>query len=139
MDLSRLLRCIAEVETGNDDTRIGKHGERSRYQIKRSVWNQYQNGTYAFFAAFCWGATADFVALRHVQWLDKTLPRGSEIERNFRHYAIAWCWNGGLDSWNGPRYSSNARINNYAVRVTNLYDDPTFPILPTPRLTKHLS
>ncbi len=41
LNITVLLRAIAEIETGNDDSAIGKAGERSRYQIKKDVWFQY--------------------------------------------------------------------------------------------------
>jgi hypothetical protein len=120
-DLSLLLHCIAEVETGNDDSKIGPKGERSRYQISRTVWEQHYEA-YTF-DKFCKGCFAKGVAHEHLLWLDRHIPHITPIERDFREYALTWCWHGGLSTWNRA-YDIN--LNNYAVRVTNLYDDPQF-------------
>lgn len=137
VNLQRLLRCIAEVETGNDDTKVGKNGERSRYQISITVWSQHIDPVsdifwYRNFERECNGDIAKQVALRHVQWLDKTIPRISITEVHFRPYALAWAWHGGLESWTHQddlarfQHSTRVRLNNYATRVTNLYDDAKF-------------
>lgn len=36
-----ILKCISEIESGNVDIARGKDGERSRYQLKQEVWEQY--------------------------------------------------------------------------------------------------
>lgn len=135
-DLSRLLRCLAEVETGNDDTKVGRGGERSRYQISEEVWNQHMSrmvtgfGTLLLVNSFwlnCNGKQAEICAYRHILWLDRHLPRITPTERLFRQFPLAWSWKGGLSSWHARLdFSHKIDLNNYAVRVTNLYDDPTF-------------
>jgi hypothetical protein len=138
VDLALLLKCIAQVESGTlehpegDDSRVGPKGERSKYQIKQIVWDQhfkYCRGP-IFFRECCSGETANVVALKHIRWLDSSLPRTTPIEKGFREYALAWCWHGGLSSWKeaGPEYEFwkqpaklRIRLNNYATRVTNLY------------------
>jgi hypothetical protein len=35
---STLLACLSELESGNDDYKVGRAGEVSRYQIKPEVW-----------------------------------------------------------------------------------------------------
>jgi hypothetical protein len=132
VDLSLLLHCIAEVETGNDDSKVGKGGERSRYQISETVWRQHQDLTHNsrewmtwYFQQCCKGEDAQDIALRHLRWLDRHILRITPIERDFRAFALAWCWKGGLSSW-GKAFS--IPLNNYAVRVTNLYDDPQFKL-----------
>lgn len=119
VDLSRLLRCIAEVESGNNDAKVGRHGERSRYQIKARVWYDYTVHNFNE----CHGQRAISIAWEHLHWLNNHLPHDLFSEREFRQYPLAVAWNGGLATWQS-RLST--RVANYATRVTNLYDDPTF-------------
>jgi hypothetical protein len=130
VDLSLLLHCIAEVETGNDDSKVGKGGERSRYQISEVVWRQHgdeyiQKFPITSFREQCNGKDAYNCAMSHLLWLDRHILHITPIERDFRAFALAWCWKGGLSSW-GKAFS--IPLNNYAVRVTNLYDDPQFKL-----------
>jgi hypothetical protein len=142
-DLSLLLRCIAMVETGTkenpdgDDTRVGPSGERSKYQITFNVWKQHQDLTHDdsewmkwYWQQCCNGEDAKHIAMRHIRWLDKTLPRKSALEREMREYVLAWAWNGGASSWNTHLSTgsylngwNNVKYNNYATRVSNLYSD----------------
>ncbi len=129
LDLSLLLRAIAEVESGNDDLKVGPRGELSRYQIHANMW--YQHRKDLNFQMACNGLRAKDCAMVHLAWLDKNLPRESSVEVSFREYALAWCWHGGLSTWvhergQAPSGERRRRLNNYAVRVTNLYSDPAF-------------
>ena len=38
-----LLACLSEFESGNDDRKVGRAGEISRYQIKPEVWRDFSN------------------------------------------------------------------------------------------------
>lgn len=127
VDLSLLLHCIAQVETGNNDLKIGPKGERSRYQISEKVWYQHWP-TRPFYR--CRGDAAMYTAVDHICWLDRNLTYG--VWDTFKTYPLAWCWHGGLESWTD--YNSNrksmslntrntVRLCNYATRVCNLYDD----------------
>lgn len=110
LNYAKLLRAIAEVETGGNDGRIGRHGERSQYQIKASVWQQHCPGV-SF--SSCRGLAAHQIARDHLHWLDTNL--GATTCR--REFALAWVWNGGLNSWD----TRNAARYDYANRVCNLY------------------
>lgn len=130
LDLQLLLYCIAEVETGNDDTKIGPGGERSRYQISEVVWRQHQDLTHRdsewmkwYWQQCCKGDDAERVAMRHLLWLNSHLPHTTSLETDLRDYCLAWCWRGGLHAWKTNHPSNRININNYAVRVSNLYQD----------------
>lgn len=114
LDRSRFLACIAQVETGNDDTKIGPCGSRSRYQIHRNTWYQY---TTQNFVLECWGRTALEVAQAHLTWLIKHLDRPTP-------YRLALAWHRGLNwvqAQEAVLYSSG-----FAYRVHNLYHDSDF-------------
>ena len=40
-DFEAKLRAISQIESNDNDKAKGRHGELSRYQIKRSVWRQH--------------------------------------------------------------------------------------------------
>lgn len=40
IDLPIYLRTIAQIETGDNPTKIGRDGERTRWQIRRTEWEQ---------------------------------------------------------------------------------------------------
>lgn len=126
--LSRLLRCIAEVETGNDDFKIGLNGERSRYQITPAVWNQ-RNGfltpsklSVEHFEMYCRGSEATTWASIHLRWLDAHLPPCT------RPFWLAFAWHAGLErtklELRGASVSPG--LYAYARKVTNLYEDVKF-------------
>jgi hypothetical protein len=110
VDLSRLLTCIAEVESGNRDDKVGSHGERSRYQITEVVWKQHT--TLPFDR--CHGFMAEYVARKHLLWLVENgvtpLP-----------FPLALAWNGGLERWKAGKVFQ--RHHNYASRVNSLYQN----------------
>lgn len=118
LDLSRLLRAIAWVESGNRDNLIGPCGERSRYQITRGVFHQYSKLPHEH----CHGPYADWIAWQHLVWLYNLLHNKQTREEVF---TLAWAWRAGptpilhnLFSWR------NDIFNDYATRVFNLYHDP---------------
>jgi hypothetical protein len=125
VDLSRLLFCIALVETGNRDDLIGPGGERSRYQITERVWRDVLRSSWEPFEN-CKGIMADSVARAHLLWLDSSLPGTSPLEETHRDYVLAGCWHGGLESFVRGRW--NTKIVNYAGRVSNLYNDPALVV-----------
>lgn len=115
LDLSRLLACIALVETGGDDTRIGKSGERSKYQIGEKVWDQHMRETCFCFERDCHTTLATLVAWRHSQWLHTHI--GPNV------FALALGWHVGLENWRTARFQLPQRY--YGERVRNLYNDTT--------------
>ena len=120
VDLPLLLDCIALVETGGDDTKIGKSGERSKYQIGEKVWIQHVSAevhpfTRRNFAAVCKGAYARNVAMTHITWLHQSI--GPSV------FAIALAWHVGLEGWRDARFQRSQR--HYGERVRNLYRQQT--------------
>lgn len=109
LNLSKLLDAIAQVETGNRDHLIGPSGERSRYQISRLVWRQW-NGSAPFHK--CTGPAARACAYDHLLWLHTHLP-SPDI------YSLAYSWRGGLTAYRHK--AINGAYHDYATRVVNLY------------------
>lgn len=116
--LLRLAKCIAEVETGQNDDAVGKAGERSKYQISRIVWEQHFPGR-AFIE--CYGINADECAIKHLSWLKQNLPRNN-------HFWVVYAWNAGLTN---TRIAMSKAITyppsyEFAEHVENLYNDRNF-------------
>ena len=116
--LLRLAKCIAEVETGQNDDAVGRAGERSKYQISRIVWEQHFPGR-AFIE--CYGINADECAIKHLSWLKQNLPRNN-------HFWVVYAWNAGLTN---TRIAMSKAITyppsyEFAEHVENLYNDRNF-------------
>lgn len=116
VDLDRLLDCIAAVETGNDDGKVGPCGSRSRYQISYQVWFQHRGRSEAFSA--CRGARATAIARKHLEWLAGHMQKPTA-------FSLAWAWNGGLESWFTRDFQGakarKSKLHDYATRVNALY------------------
>lgn len=116
INLSILLSAIALVESGNDDNAIGRHGERSRYQITATVWRQHEK-RWPFGAATN-PIVAKRVASRHLRWFVRNgIPETP--------WEMAYAWNCGrtatLRRILGVRQS--AAGSRYAWRVERTYND----------------
>lgn len=114
VDHRKLLRAIEQVE-GADYWRVGKAGERSKFQIMPEVWMQH-SGMPFYMASSNWSAALDEqerVALCHIKWLEAHLT-------NPTPYRIALAWNAGLSAVKNGRFSSAKAC--YARRVVNLYE-----------------
>ena len=113
LDLSLLLQCIAEVESGNRDDLVGPCGARSKYQITERLWYQYSPLNFAF---FCKGDRAYFIAREHMDWLYEHLNQPSA-------FWLAYAWHGGLTAATNDFQSAKVHKlrHDYATRVTNLY------------------
>lgn len=112
-DHARLLRCIAEVETGQRDNLGGLRGELSQYQITANVW--YRHYPSLNFVMCCNGIRAQQCAFNHLSWLVKNKVPNDP-------YWLAVAWKCGLKAATGPVVCGR----DYATRVQNLYLDPTF-------------
>lgn len=124
LDLSLLLKAIAQVESGNDDTKIGKAGERSRFQLMESVWIQHTRHrpfTQRNFTTLCKGRDAIYVAWEHVLWLNNNIPWNTDLESIYRDLAISEAWSVGLDAY--LRNQIPLAKRNHATRISNLYND----------------
>ena len=112
VDRSRLLACLAEVETGNDDTKVGPCGSRSRYGLHKLTWYDYSQ---LDFQTYCRGRAALEVAHLHLNWLIKHLSQPTP-------YRLAYAWNRGLTYTERRGHIGSG----FAFRVHNLYHDSSF-------------
>jgi hypothetical protein len=131
LDPLRLLRCIAEVESGNKSHAIGPNGERGRYQMTRGTWMTYSPLPWASCGRD--EAATDAAALACVRAIMGKL-HGLGWPVTVARVAYGWRYGpGAIDhATRAPAPDSTA----YQVRVANLYFDPTFA-LQEPVATNH--
>lgn len=110
IDSERLLAAIAMVETGNDNSKLGKWGERSAWQFGKPTWRQYT--TEPFHRASTDRLLSKRIADRHYQYLSTWLQR-RKIAVTVRTLAAAWRY--------GEKWALLLQDSDYAERVENLY------------------
>ena len=112
IDLPRLAEAIRQAEN-TPHWRRGRAGERSEYQITRPVWQAYS--TEPFNSS---RAEARRVALRHLAYLEQTLPHPTP-------YRLALAWNAGYTAASTGNVTASSV--DYANRVRNLYGESPGP------------
>lgn len=111
---SRLLRAIAEVETGVTDlargsSKVGKAGERSAWQFTATTWRRYTREPFA--KASTDPVLAHLVATLHLRYL---VARMHEKRQYVSVFTLASAWNAGPDAKHVPAA--------YSTRVLTIYD-----------------
>lgn len=108
-----LLRCIAQVESNDVSTKIGKQGERSKYQFMRQTWVMYSRIPFQLIGQSKYQPDVEKVARQHLEYIKTVL-----VQRRMAVsiYNIALLWNGGVN-----RLVYGAATKDYAKRVENLY------------------
>ena len=108
------LRAINWVENPTNQTQVGRYGELGPYQFRPTTWRMH---TAKPFSQAVQRAVADEVAVKHYEWIKRTLERSGVEPSAFN---IAMAWNCGVDAVLSGRVPSVSY--NYAERVTNLVD-----------------
>lgn len=121
-DFEAKLRAISQIESGDNDKAKGRHGELSRYQIKRSVWKQhFPNEKDQRHIP----AEAKRCAKAHLCWLELRLCLVTKTN-NPKPRDVYAAWNLGLEAYARRDYNFNklpASIKQRADRFTNLYTE----------------
>lgn len=117
MNLAVFLTALALVESGGNDNAIGRHGERSRYQITQTVWRESM-GPESFIHATTQPKRAKECTIRRLNWLRKNGVLETPID-------LAYAWNCGLRGYRKAR--PGGKITNagfdYAQRVERTYNE----------------
>jgi hypothetical protein len=108
------LQAINWVENPHNSLKAGPCGELGPYQFRRSTW--YMHTTKPF-ALAVQRQHADDVAVRHYDWIKRSLERNGIAATPFN---IALAWNAGLDQVVDGRAPSAAY--QYASQVSNLVE-----------------
>lgn len=108
------LRAINWVENPTNQTRVGRYGELGPYQFRPGTWRMHSDKP---FGQAIQRAVADEVAVKHYEWIKRTLERAGAEATVFN---IAMAWNCGVETvltGRAPNISYN-----YALRVSNLVE-----------------
>lgn len=119
--LSTFVLAIAMVESGNNPAKVGAAGERSEYQISRTVWHEHT--TRRFSAANTQDRVfTKIVAMSHAKFLALSIE-------SFHHTVsveqAAVAWNAGLSYLRGHGWDvsrCDRKVRDYARRVKNTYE-----------------
>jgi hypothetical protein len=110
------LAAISMIETGDNDSAIGRAGEVSRYQIKPVVWHQYTDSN-----AYRDPRMSARVAAQHLEQLETVFRTKTGREpTDFDRYVM---WNGGMTYYASVKFSPKAVkavIRERANRYVNL-------------------
>lgn len=108
------LRAINWIENPTNQTSVGRFGELGPYQFRPGTWRMHTDKPFSLAVQ---RAVADEVAIKHYEWIKRTLEqRGVEASV----FNIAMAWNCGVEAVLAGR--APAVSYNYAQRVTNLVD-----------------
>ena len=108
------LRAINWVENPTNQTSAGRFGELGPYQFRSSTWRMHTSKPFSLANQ---RAVADEVAVKHYEWIKRTLERAGVEASAFN---IAMAWNCGVDAVLSGRAPSVSY--HYAERVTNLVE-----------------
>src|ERR1051325_8625093 len=110
------LEALSMIESGDDDSAIGRFGEVSRFQIRPEVWRQYSQSS-----AFANCEVASSVAQKHIDYLEGLFrSRAGREATDFDFYVV---WNAGFSYYEKVGFSPDRVsriIRNRARRYTNL-------------------
>jgi hypothetical protein len=117
VDKQKLMRAIAEVESGTKDIDVpfkgtGKKGERSAFQITEKVWREYT--TESFRRASVDASLSQTIALTQLMRLQTLIEADHYAATPF---VLASVWNGGMGALRSPHRTTEL----YAKRVSALY------------------
>ncbi len=108
------LRAINWVENPTNLTQVGRFGELGPYQFRPGTWRMH---TAKPFRQAIQRDVADEVAVKHYEWIKRTLERAGAEANVFN---IAMAWNCGVDAVLRGRAPSVSY--QYAERVSNLVE-----------------
>ena len=121
-DFDAKLRAISQIESNDNDKAKGRHGELSRYQIKRSVWKQHfpdeKDQRHI-------PAEARRCAKAHLCWLEVRLCLIKNTNNPSPRDVYA-AWNIGLAAYARRDYNINKlpfNIRQRSENFTNLYEE----------------
>lgn len=111
------LKAIAEVESGLDMNKIGAKGERSAWQITKTVWKAHMTSAYPFEDFASVPEVSAICARARFDWIIAGLAR-HQVPATPEN--VASCWHRGL-AGTLHRIGLGMRPDDYSIRVANLY------------------
>ena len=121
-DFNAKLRALSQIESNDNDKAKGRHGELSRYQLKRSVWRQHfpdekDQRHIPTEARRC--------AKAHLCWLELRLCLAQRV-KNPQPRDVYAAWNIGLEAFSRRDYDFDrlpVNIRKRSERFNNLYEE----------------
>ena len=121
-DFDAKLRAISQIESNDNDKAKGRHGELSRYQLKRAVWKQHfpseKDQRHI-------PSAARRCAKAHLCWLELRLCLAQRVN-NPQPRDVYAAWNLGLEAFSRRDYDFDRlpdTIKQRAERFANLYSE----------------
>lgn len=115
------LSALAQIESGGKDHKIGRAGERSKYQIKKCVWTDWQKADEHLPFTRCKGKLATRCARDHSAWLShQFFTKHNKFPSAAQFYCM---WNMGFDGFAKREFlvsSCPRRVQERAERFANL-------------------
>ena len=121
-DFDAKLRAISQIESNDNDKAKGRHGELSRYQLKRSVWKQHFPSEKD---ARHIPSDAKRCAKAHLCWLELRLCLAQRV-KNPQPRDVYAAWNIGLEAFSRRDYDFDrlpVNIKKRSERFNNLYEE----------------
>lgn len=115
------VAALAQIESGGRDNKIGANGERSKYQIMKSVWDDYHKDLDQTPFEKCKGRLATATAIAHaVRLRDRFFDRKGIFPSSAQFYCM---WNMGFEGFAKRDFLVSAcprRVQERAERFANL-------------------
>jgi hypothetical protein len=113
-----ILKALGQIESGGDDSIVGRLGERSRYQILKATWKECSNKpfSFAYHKDIASNAAATYLNILSNNYYVATLRRPSELD-------LYVMWNWGFSNYRNIKFNyikAPAIVRDAAERFTNL-------------------
>lgn len=107
IDDNILLQSIAQVESNNQHHRIGRAGEKTKYQFREGTWKQYSSTPFLFIDSKHYELESEIVAYKHLAKIKKFLSARNQYSvRN-----IAYIWNAGFGAFKRGRLPKTTKLH----------------------------
>lgn len=113
LDLAAMIESIADVESGNNPSAVGRAGERGRCQFTEATWRAHTSAPFLLWAPVNCPLTRK-VELAHLRWVCGQLLEAGHV-LNSALVTAAWR--------HGVRHAAACIRTDAARRASNLYCD----------------
>ena len=107
IDDNILLQSISIVESNSQHHRIGRAGEKTKYQFRESTWKQYSSTPFLFIDSKHYETESEIVAYKHLAKIKKFLSARNQYSvRN-----VAFIWNAGFGAYRRGKLPKTTRLH----------------------------
>lgn len=114
-----LLQSIANVESNNQYWRIGRVGEKTKYQFTNITWAEYSKIPFWKINQQEYEYESERIAILHLNRIKKYLARKGY---SYSIYNVGWIWNAGFGNFSRKILPSSTKyhINKLSKEYNNL-------------------